>query len=783
MEKGKEKVWARLLKLPGIYVCNKLLQMDWFHLAVLVSAEMTCLGMVQVLDLEGFLMCRINPFHFFLLLLSPSSLHALTADLFFTLAYCLRMVAGKNIQKPANVYLVNNVPSARNLKKANLGGVIFGCTHNTIKECLFKQLFGLPAQHISYVKNIEPGLPVFLFNYSDRKLHGIFEAASPGQMNIDPYAWTDGSKRTTFPAQVQICVRKQCQPLLEQQFKPVIEDNYFGVKHLWFELDHFQTSKLLSLLSSSAAASSPSQPQNLDKRKIILQPLPWIDPRVKNQGLVPDGQSLEVSLSGPSELKVISADVSQSVDRDGQPLETDMNKQAMEQNEKEDILNKLRYLVRLRKESNSSFMGCKEDSVLKNDKYVEGNSQIVAEEKNDCTLASSSDQLHNAQLEIKELKASKSEQSQKINYLELKLVEYEKEIQRLKYRCKMLESGSAMSIDSIEESTNEPLDVNDSIYLVGGYDGTSWLSNLDIYSPSQNVVRSLKPMSSFRAYASTVKFDDKFIIFGGGSDCVWYDTVESYSPTNNEWTLCPSLHTKKGSLGGATLNNKVFAVGGGNGVECFSEVEMFDLDAERWIHARSMLEKRFALAAAELNGVLYAVGGYDGNDYLSSAERFDPRGHSWTKIGRMNVKRGCHSLAVLNEKMIETQLVFWLILMGSENRVDMGSSGHFVDPNICDESGNAFVRYVLGGYDGSNTVSTVEIYEPRMDSWMAGVPMNHPRGYFAAAVIRDSLYVVGGMKDDTNLLETVERYQEGQGWDVLNAGVIGKRCFLSGTVL
>lgn len=51
--------------------------------------------------------------------------------------------------------------------------------------------------------NIDPGLPLFLFNYSDRKLHGIFEAASSGQMNINTYGWTaDGAERTPYPAQV-----------------------------------------------------------------------------------------------------------------------------------------------------------------------------------------------------------------------------------------------------------------------------------------------------------------------------------------------------------------------------------------------------------------------------------------------------------------------------------------------------------------------------------------------------------------------------------------------------
>lgn len=62
---------------------------------------------------------------------------------------------------------------------------------------------GLPGQHFSFVKNIDPGLPLFLFNYSDRKLYGIYEAACPGKMNINPYGWTtDGSEKTMFPAQV-----------------------------------------------------------------------------------------------------------------------------------------------------------------------------------------------------------------------------------------------------------------------------------------------------------------------------------------------------------------------------------------------------------------------------------------------------------------------------------------------------------------------------------------------------------------------------------------------------
>jgi len=62
---------------------------------------------------------------------------------------------------------------------------------------------GLPSGHFTYVKNVKPGMPLFLFNYSDRKMHGIFEAACAGQLNIDQFAWSDGGRiKTQFPAQV-----------------------------------------------------------------------------------------------------------------------------------------------------------------------------------------------------------------------------------------------------------------------------------------------------------------------------------------------------------------------------------------------------------------------------------------------------------------------------------------------------------------------------------------------------------------------------------------------------
>ncbi|KAG2690997.1 hypothetical protein I3760_09G216600 [Carya illinoinensis] len=475
------------------------------------------------------------------------------------------MVAGRKTQAP----IVNkSVPSSpnlatgssvrRNLGKSHLGGVIFGCKNNTIKECLSGQLFGLPMLHFSYVKNIDPGLPLFLFNYSDRKLHGIFEAASSGQMNINPCGWTtDGSERTKYPAQEKN----------EENPHPssFVEEKKEGNPH-----------------SSSECQSTITQ------------------------------------------------------------------------------------LIR----------------------------------------------------EVQELKAFNAGQTQKFAVLEQKLMVAEMEIQRLKDHCAILEPLSNPSvafvngtiIDGLDEVH---LDPNESIFLIGGYDGESWLAAVNLYDPSQDVIKSLRPMNSVRSFSSAAQLKGELYVFGGGNGNVWYDTVESYSPANDQWTLHTPLNQEKGSLAGATIDNKIFAIGGGNGTKSFSDVEMLDLDVGRWISTRSMLQRRFALAAVELNGVLYATGGFDGKNYLESAERFDPREHSWTKIASMNTKRSSHSLVVFNEKL-----------------------------------------YALGGYDGTTMVPSIEIFDPRHGSWMCGEPMKNPRGYSAAGVIKDSIYVIGGIKGCGNVVET-----------------------------
>ena len=66
-----------------------------------------------------------------------------------------------------------------------------------------------------------------------------------------------------------------------------------------------------------------------------------------------------------------------------------------------------------------------------------------------------------------------------------------------------------------------------------------------------------------------------------------------------------------------------------------------------------------------------------------------------------------------------------------------------------------FCRYAVGGYDGSEMVPSMEVYDPRLGSWIIGEPMNQSRGYSAAAVFKEAIYVIGGVKAGVDVVDIV----------------------------
>lgn len=102
----------------------------------------------------------------------------------------------------------------------------------------------------------------------------------------------------------------------------------------------------------------------------------------------------------------------------------------------------------------------------------------------------------------------------------------EEEILELKSRMmSYLPNSNAVEAERAMVEEQDPcLDPNESIFLIGGYDGESHLSTLALYDPSRDLIKSLWPMRSVRAYASVAWLNGQLYVFGGGNGYAWYDT-------------------------------------------------------------------------------------------------------------------------------------------------------------------------------------------------------------------------------------------------------------------
>lgn len=67
-------------------------------------------------------------------------------------------------------------------------------------------------------------------------------------------------------------------------------------------------------------------------------------------------------------------------------------------------------------------------------------------------------------------------------------------------------------------------------------------------------------------------------------------------------------------------------------------------------------------------------------------------------------------------------------------------------------------RYAIGGFDGEKMVSSTEIYDPRLNAWRMGDPMSAPRGYAAAVNLDNSLFLIGGLRSNVHILDTVSNH-------------------------
>jgi len=234
-------------------------------------------------------------------------------------------------------------------------------------------------------------------------------------------------------------------------------------------------------------------------------------------------------------------------------------------------------------------------------------------------------------------------------------------------------------------------------------------------------------------------------------------TNEEYDPATDTWTFKAPMPTPRSGFAIAVYQNKIYCMGGYIGNSKYTGVnEVYDPATNTWETKTAMPTARFELQANVVNGKIYLIGGYDPELYAfpnstsSLNEVYDPATDSWTTKAPIPVATRDYPSAVVDNRIY---VIGGFLL--SRPRSDLNQ---IYDPETDTWSRGALMPLGLSGYGTAGATSGVnapkriyffggketQVYDPENDSWAFGADLPTNRQSFAVAVVRDTLYVIGG---------------------------------------
>ncbi|XP_078494998.1 kelch-like protein 12 [Ciona intestinalis] len=196
-------------------------------------------------------------------------------------------------------------------------------------------------------------------------------------------------------------------------------------------------------------------------------------------------------------------------------------------------------------------------------------------------------------------------------------------------------------------------------------------------------------------------------------------------------------------------------VGGYRGTEKL--VQIYDVVGKHLREIKSTLYERFGSTSVKINNHVYTAGGYKSN--FVECLNLNQVNVGWYKVASMNKLRCVAASAVLNDQMC---------VAGGWNGRNILSSVELYNPVVNTWTNIAPMKtkrcehalvsyngrlYTFGGSYGTIFLNAMESFDPREGKWKSLKPMNKERYGFCGVVYNDEIYAIGGEN-----LKSVERY-------------------------
>jgi N-acetylneuraminic acid mutarotase len=190
------------------------------------------------------------------------------------------------------------------------------------------------------------------------------------------------------------------------------------------------------------------------------------------------------------------------------------------------------------------------------------------------------------------------------------------------------------------------------------------------------------------------------------------------------WEKMADMPTARGQFACAVANGKIYAIGGiinpkiditsvDLKFDITSTVEEYDPIKDKWTKKNSLpIPKMPNYAVSTVNGIIYSIGGSDLNKSGNIVYAYNPAKDEWTRKADMPTPRENFATEVVKGKIYA-----------------IGGIG-------------------AGAVNANEFLSSVDEYDPKLDTWTKKSDMPESRNCFGAATFNNKIYILGGTNPD-----------------------------------
>lgn len=275
--------------------------------------------------------------------------------------------------------------------------------------------------------------------------------------------------------------------------------------------------------------------------------------------------------------------------------------------------------------------------------------------------------------------------------------------------------------------------INGRLFVLGGRDGPRPSGAMFAFDTATGQWSPRKAMPVPVHHAAIVSYGDRIYVFGGfkrpESGIGWQpvDLVWEYDPVADSWKALKPLPAPRGGAAVAVADGQFYVIGGAAPVsgqstidgrrrhEMLARVDAYDLKSDQWTSRAPLPTPRTGAATAAMTGRIYVIGGRIGSAFANGSdvdvvEAYDPAADRWTApLARLPAPRGDATAAVWRNL---------ILLAGGTPMSEAGEN----------------TRALIG-------------FDPSANRWAALPAPPLPRTGFAAGVVGDRFYAVGGEAD------------------------------------